>query len=344
MFLSPLKKKNLRTYSKKAQRIHHSTLPSPTSDDRQFRRRRVTLTSPIHSNPPASLGSISLSSSAHSDDDDIDAQQSETELSQSTVQRRFNLPAEPSLNLELTLPVSPERIASPVSSSEHDSISDDDLTLTSRGGRKHTSRNLKSQPLSKLRKTLSTRPKKLQLATKRPTIIFSPETLQEIEKGADGFDEMHLILAVSKPRNIKRKAKSATTALDLLKGPHPPVDFDDPDWSKVPYQVSLVQEQKTVLDTVEATKDESQVMSGNTQPRIQEFRSLLVSPTRPSKKEVLLYVQLSSVSAPIMRRSSYDEESEDSYANGFMDEADEEVSEHRTSDAEQEEPRASTVR
>jgi hypothetical protein len=243
------------------------------------------------------------------------------------------------LNLELTLPVSPERIASPVSSSEHDSISDDDLTLTSRGGRKHTSRNLKSQPLSKLRKTLSTRPKKLQLATKRPTTIFSPETLQEIEKGADGFDEMHLILAVSKPRNIKRKAKSATTALDLLKGPHPPVDFDDPDWSKVPYQDFLVQEQKTVLDTVEATKDESQVMSGNTQPKIQEFRSPLVSPTRPSKKEVLL-----SVPAPIMQRSSYDEESEDSYANGFMDEADEEVSEHRTSDAEQEEPRASTVR
>ncbi|KAG9580337.1 hypothetical protein KCU77_g10112, partial [Aureobasidium melanogenum] len=344
MFLSPLKKKNLTTYSKKAQRIHQSTLASPTSDDRQFRRRRVTLTSPIHSNPPTSLGSISLSSSTHSDDEDIEAQKVDTELLQSIIQRRSNLPAEPSLNHELTLAVSPERIASPVSSSEHDSISDDDLKLTSRGGRKHTSRKPKSQPLSKLRKTLSTRPKKLQLAMKRPTTIFLPETLQEIERGADGFDGRHLILAVSKPRSTKRKAKSATTALDLLKGPHPPVDFDDPDWSKVPYQDSLVQEQKTVLDTARATKGESRVMSGSTQPKIQKFRSPLVSPTRPSKKEVLLYAQLSSVSAPIMRRSSYDEKSEDSYANGFMDEADEEVSGHRTSDAEQEELRASTVR
>ncbi|KAG9550431.1 hypothetical protein KCU71_g14966, partial [Aureobasidium melanogenum] len=345
MFLSPLKRKNLTTYSKKAQRIRHSTHPSPASDDQQIGRRRVTLTSPIHSNPPASLGSISLSSSAHSDDEDIEAQKADTELSQSTIQRRFDLPAEPSLNHELTLAVSPERIASPVSSSEHDSISDDDLIPAVRGGQKHTSRNFRPQPLSKLRKSLNTRPKKLQLATKRPTSILSSGTLREIERGADGFDEMHLILlAVSKPRSIKRMPKSATTALDLLRGPHPPVDFDDPDWSKVPYQDSLVQEQETVLDTAEATKDESLVVSEDTQPRTQGFRSPLVSPTRPSKKEVLLYAQLSSVSAPVIRRPSYDEKSEDSYANGFMDGADEEVSEHRTSDAEQEELRASTVR
>ncbi|KAH0358067.1 hypothetical protein KCU83_g260, partial [Aureobasidium melanogenum] len=268
------------------------------SDDQQIGRRRVTLTSPIHSNPPASLGSISLSSSAHSDDEDIEAQKVDTELSQSTIQRRFDLPAEPSLNHELTLAVSPERIASPVSSSEHDSISDDDLIPALRNDQQAYSRR---------------------------------EHFERFERGADGFDEMHLILlAVSKPRSIKRMPKSATTALDLLRGPQPPVDFDDPDWSKVPYQDSLVQEQETVLDTAEATKDESLVVSEDTQPRTQGFRSPLVSPTRPSKKEVLLYAQLSSVSAPVIRRPSYDEKSEDSYANGFMDGADEEVSEHRT--------------
>ncbi|KAH0372220.1 hypothetical protein KCU65_g1250, partial [Aureobasidium melanogenum] len=350
MFLSPPRKKNnLTTYSKKAQRTYRSTLPSPTSDDRQLRRRRVTLTSPIHSeHPPASLGSVSLSSSAQSDNEDIEVQPVDTEIAQSNSQRRSNLPAEPLLNHELQLAASPERIASPVSSSEHDSISDDDLILADRDGQQHTSRILKRQPLSKLRKALNTRPKKLQSAMKRPTSVLSSETLREIERGADGFDEMHLILlATSKPRSMKRKAKSTTSALDLLKGPHPPVDFDDPDWSKVPYQDSLAQQQETFLDTTETTRDEPQVIPENPPPKAQGFKSPLVSPTRPSKKEVLLYAQLSSVSAPIMRRPSYDEESEESYANGFMEEAEEEegeVSEHRTSDAEQEEQRASTVR
>lgn len=348
MSLPPPKKRNLATYSKKAKRIHRSTFSSPTSDHRQSRRRRFTLTSPVHAeNPPASPGSISLSSSAQSDDDHqhIERQQVETELGQSSIQRHSELPAEPSLNRELTLPASPERVASPVSSSEHDSISDDDLMPTGHGGQKHTSRSLKPEPLSKLRNSLNTRPKKLQLAMKRPTSALSSRTLREIERGADGFDKMHLVLlAVSKPRNTKRKLKPATAALDLLRGPHPSVDFDEPDWLKVPYQDSLVQEQANPFDTAETTEHESQGISGKTQPKPEGFRSPLMSPTRPSKKEVLLYAQLSSVSAPIMRRSSYDEESEDSYANGFIGEEDEEVSGHGTNDAEQEELRASTVR
>ncbi|CAD0088529.1 unnamed protein product [Aureobasidium mustum] len=146
MSLSPPKKKNLTTYSKKAKRIHRSTFSSPTSDNRQSRRRRVTLTSPVHTEkPPASPGSISLSSSAQSDDDhqDIERQQVETELTQSSIRRHSELPAEPSLNREIVLPASPERIASPVSSSEHDYISDDDLMPAGRGSRKQTSRNLK---------------------------------------------------------------------------------------------------------------------------------------------------------------------------------------------------------
>ncbi|CAD0088531.1 unnamed protein product [Aureobasidium mustum] len=143
---------------------------------------------------------------------------------------------------------------------------------------------------------------------------------------------------------MKRKLKPAAAALDLLRGPHPSVDFDDPDWLKVPYQDSLVQEQANPFATAETTDHESKGTSGKTQPKPEGFRSPLMSPTRPSKKEVLLYAQLSSVSAPIMRRSSYDEESEDSYANDFIDEEDEEVSGHGTNDAEQEELRASTVR
>lgn len=348
MFMSPPRKKNkITTYSKKAQRTHRSTLASPTPEDRRLRRRRVTLTSPIHSeNPPASPGSTSLSSSARSDNENIEAQPVD-ELTQSNSQRRFNLPAEPLLNHELQLAASPERLASPVSSSEHDPISDDDLILADRDGQQHASRILKRQPLSKLRKSLNTRPKKFRPAIKQPASVPSSETLREIERGADGFDEMHLILlATSKPRNTRRKARSATSALDLLKGPHPPVTFADSDWSKVPYQDSLVQQQETFLVTTETTRDEPRVISGNPSPRTQEFKSPLVSPNRPTKKEVLLYAQLSSVSAPIVRRPSHDEaeDSEDNYANGFVEEADEEVSEHGTSDAEQEELRASTVR
>lgn len=152
-------------------------------------------------------------------------------------------------------------------------------------------------------------------------------------------------MPVSKPRNMKRKINSTTAALDLLKGPHPTVDFDDPDWSKVPYQDSLAQEQEKASDTVETTKYEPQAILETTHTRASDFRSTLMPPTRPSKKEVLLYAQLSSVSAPITRRSSYDEESENSYANGFMnDEEDEEILEHQMNDTEQEELKARTVR
>lgn len=349
MLLSSPRKKILATYSKKAQRIR-STLPSPTSDDRQFRRQRVTLTSPIHlEHPPVSPSWISLSSSAHSDPEDIEVQQVETQFTQSSKRRRAELSAEPSLDHKLEPPVSPDRVASPVSSSEHDSISDDDPIPVARGRQKHGPRNHKPQPLSKLRKSLNTRPKKLRSIMKRSTSVLSSRTVREIERGADGFDQMHLVLMpVSKPRNMNRKTNPITAALDLLKGPHPSVDFDDPDWSKVPYQDSLIQEQEKALDIAETTKDEFQSVLGITHTRTSGFRSPLMPPTRPSRKEVLLYAQLSSVSAPVTRRSSYDGESENSYANGFMngeeDEEDEEVLEHRINDAEQEELKSSTVR
>lgn len=261
--------------------------------------------------------------------------------------RRLSEPsAELSLDHELKLAMSPDRTASPVSSSEHDSISDDDPIPIARGRQKREARNHKPQPLSKLRKSLSTRPKNLRSTRKRPTSVLSSGTVREIERGADGFDETHLVLlAVSKPRNTRRKINPATTALDLLKGPHPSVDFDAPDWSKVPYQDSLTPGQELALERAQTTEDESRSVLETTRTRSSGFRSPSMPLTRPSKKEVLLYAQLSSVSAPIMRRSSDDKQSEDSYADGFMNvEEDEEFLEHAKSGVEQEEPRASTIR
>ncbi|KAK6008020.1 hypothetical protein QM012_004834 [Aureobasidium pullulans] len=339
MFLSSSRKNNLTTYSKKAQRLQRSTLPSPTSYDRKSRRRRITLTSPVPTESlPASPDSLLLSSSAQSDHGDIEVQQVDTEPTRPSIQRR---PGLPSLDYDPTaLAVSPECIASPISSSWHDSISDDGLVPIGRGSH-HTPKKSKPQPLSKLRKSLNTRPKKSKLVTKRPASVLSLETLRDIKRGADGFDEMHFVLlAVPSQGSMKRKLRSRTAALDLLKGPHPPVKFDDLNWLKVPYQHSLIREQEQPLQAVEATENESKRISEITRPKPEASRSPLMPLGRPPKKEVLLYAQLSSVSAPIMRRSSYDEESEDSYVNGFEDEEDEEceeVSGHRTSDAEREE-------
>ncbi|CAD0108721.1 unnamed protein product [Aureobasidium uvarum] len=339
MFLSSPRKKSLATYSKQTPRTNHcSTLASPTSDDRQHRKGRVTLTSPVRAETPlTSPSSISLSPSFLSDHKDDQAQQVE-------------LPTEPPSAHELALVTPSDQIARPVSSSEHDSISDHELTPMERGRKKRTRRDAKPQPLSKLRKSLNVRPKKLRFTAKQPTSVPSAETIREIERGADGFDEMHLVLlAVSRPKKRKLKAHSTTVALETLIGPHPHVNFDDPDWLAVPYQDHLKLEQKATYHTTEATRDESKfegVVIENAHLQVEEFRSARKPPTRPSAKEVLLYAQLSSVSAPIMRHPSYDEESEEHYANNFMDneEGEGEGFEHSIGDGELGEQRASTVR
>jgi hypothetical protein len=347
MFSSSHKKKTFATYSKKAPRINHrSTFASPTSDHRQHRKRRVTLTSPVRGDsPPSSLSSISLSLPDQVDQADDEVSQFETDLARSKIQRRSSLSTEPAQPHELAFATSPDRAASPVSSSEHDSISDEDLMSDGRG-KKRPWRATKPQSLSKLRKSLNVRPKKLQLV-KPPTSGFSVETLRDIERGADGFDEIHLVLlAVSKTRNTKRKGFNPALKLDILKGPHPPVDFDNLDWSTVPYQDSFAQEQKHTFDTVEAPQEErgaEGVFVENFRQKEEGFNGLSKSPTRPSAKEVLIYAQLSSVSAPIMRRSSYDDGSEDGYANGFLDESNDDP-EQMMSDADQEELGADTVR
>ena len=338
---SPLpKKKVLATYSKKA-RINH--VASPNSDDRQHRKGLVTLTSPIRNDSlPTSPSPIALPLSGQVDHEDEEVLQAETSIT------RQNDPGrpEPFPAHELAFARSPDRPASPVSSSEHDSISDEELMLVSRGNKRRTRRAKKPQPLSKLRKSLNTRPKKLQLIVKRPTSVLSAGTLQDIERGADGFDEMNLVvLTVPKSRNRKRKVASSVVKLDILRGPHPPVDFENSDWSTVPYQDSLAQEQKEVFDAAEVTQEPQfqQAFLQNTRLKEEVPKSLTKTSTRPSNKEVLLYAQLSSVSAPIMRRPSYDEESEDGYANGFIDEADGDL-EQDMGDAEQEELRLDTIR
>jgi hypothetical protein len=307
MFSPSPKKKVLATYSKKARINHRSIVASPNLDDRQRRRRLVTLTSPVRNDSlPTSPSSIAFSLSGQVDDEDGEVSQAETSITRQNVQ---GCP-EPSPAHELAFARSPDRPASPVSSSEHDSISDDELMPVGRGNKRRTRRTKKPQPLSKLRKSLNTRPKKLQLIVKRPTSVLSAGTLQDIERGADGFDAMDLVvLTVPKSRNRKRKVAKSIVKLDILRGPHPPVDYENSDWSTVPYQDSLAQEQKEAFDAAEVTQESrfQQAFLQNTGLKEEVSKSLSKSPTRPSNKEVLLYAQLSSVSAPIMRRPSYDE-------------------------------------
>ncbi|KAH0290222.1 hypothetical protein M436DRAFT_50586 [Aureobasidium namibiae CBS 147.97] len=337
MFSTLPRKKTLTTYSKKAQRINHqSTLASPSSHDGQYRRRRVTLTSPIRADiPPTGPSSISVSLSGQDDHEDDQLSQAETDVPLSEVQRR----PEPCPARELAFATSLDRAASPVSSSEHDSISDEDLMPTDRGGTKRIRRAVKPQPLSKLRRSLNIRPKKLQLVVKQSTSILSKGTLRAIERGADGFDEMNLVLlAASKPRNTKRKVPNSIARLDIIRGPHPHVDFDHSDWLAVPYQDLLAQEPQTSFSAAEAAKEKpeaEEVFVGDVLPKKEGAKASSRPPARPSAKEALLYAQLSSVSAPIMRRSCSDEESEDGYANGFLYEGDGDL-EQRMSDAEQE--------
>lgn len=346
----PKKKKALATYSKKAPRIsYRSTFASPNSDDRQHRKVRVTLTSPVRGDsPPSSPSSASLSLPEQVDSGDGDVSQVETSPTRSRTRRRSKPSVEPAPAHELAFATSPDRAASPVSSSEHDSISDGDVMFAGPGHNKRTRRVIKPQSLSKLRKSLNLRPKKLQLL-KQPTSVLSAGTIRDIERGADGFEEMQLILmTVSKPRSTKRRVpNSVGTTLDILKGPHPLVDFDNSDWSTVPYQDSLFpQEQKETFVTVEGPRQEleaGEMFVENVGPKEAGFNSLSKSPSRPSAKELLVYAQLSSVSAPIMRRSSHDEDSEDGYANGFLDEGEDDF-EERMSGAEQEELEVDTVR
>lgn len=341
MFSSLPRKKALTTYSKKAPRTNNrSTLASLSSDDRQYRKRRVTLTSPIRGDSfPTSPSSISLSLSEQvddEDDEDDEVLQAATSAKRSKVR---GLP-EPSPAHELAFGTSSDRGPSPVSSSEHDSISDGDLAPAGRGGKKRARRATKPQPLSKLRKSLNIRPKKLQPVVRQPTIVLSAKTLQDIERGTDGFDEENLVLlAASKPRNKKRKIPNSIARLDILRGPHPHVDFDHADWLKVPYEDLLAQKPEKTFDTSEAPKEQptvEPVFVHNVRPKEEVVKSPSKMPTRSSAKEVLMYAQLSSVSAPIVRRPSYDEESENGYANGFLYEGDGDL-EQRMSYAEQEE-------
>ena len=341
MFSSFHRKKTLTTYSRKAPRINHrSALASPSSDDRQYRKRRVTLTSPVRGDSlPTSSSSISLSLSEQADDEDDEddeVSQAATNVIRSQVQRH----PEPSPAQELAFGISPDRGPSPVSSSEHDSISEEDLMPAGHDSKKRSRGAMKPQPLSKLRKSLKPRLKNVQVVVKRPTSILSTVTLLDIERGADGFDEVNLVLpAVSRPRNKKRKVPSSIARLDTFKGPHPRVQFDHLDWLKVPYEDVPVQEPENTFDINEAPEEQpksGRMFVEDVRPKEEGVKSPSKLPTRPSTKEVLLYAQLSSVSAPILRRPSYDQESEDGYANGFLYEGDGEL-EQRMSDAEQEE-------
>lgn len=157
---------------------------------------------------------------------------------------------------------------------------------------------------------------------------------------------MNLVLSeTSKPRNRKRKIPSSIARLDVLRGPHPHVHFDHLDWLTVPYDNGFAQEPEKTFYTAEVPKGQSKVegvLADHARPKEEGIKGISKLPTRPSAKEVLLYAQLSSVSAPIMRRSSHDQESEDGYANGFLYDGDGDL-EQRMSEADNEDPELGPV-
>lgn len=149
----------MTTYSKKSLR---PTTSSRSSDERHHRKRRVTLTSPVRGDSlPTSPSSISLSSFEQVDDED-DEDDRVSQAATNAIRSKARRHTEPSPTHELAFAASSDRAASPVSSSEHDSISDEDLAPAGRDGRKRLRRATKPQTLSKLRKSLNFRPKKLQ--------------------------------------------------------------------------------------------------------------------------------------------------------------------------------------
>ncbi|KAI5212189.1 hypothetical protein AUEXF2481DRAFT_84318 [Aureobasidium subglaciale EXF-2481] len=221
MFMQPSRKRLLTTYSKQPSQTRHRTISaSLTSYGRQQQKRQITLTSPARK-LPSSPSSISLSPPVQSDNEEDEAQEEQANLNHSRVQ-------DPS---QLTTGVHSDLAISPASSSDPESISDGGPALAVRGWQKRAHVYPSPQPLSSLRRLLKLRPSKIRLLKNQSAPDPSAETLMEIEKGADGFDSTHLDLPVmsnrrNRKRNMHTHQATMKPTLEMIKGPHPPVEFD----------------------------------------------------------------------------------------------------------------------
>ncbi|KAI5248688.1 hypothetical protein E4T43_01367 [Aureobasidium subglaciale] len=305
MFLQPSRKRLLTTYSKKPSQTRHRAISaSLTSYNRQQQKRQIILTSPARK-LPSSPSSISLSPPVQSDYEEDGAQEEQANLDHSRVQD----------SSQLTTGVHSDRAISPASSSDPESISEGEPALAVRGRRKRAHVYPSPQPLSSLRRLLKLRPSKMRLLKNQSAPDPSAETLMEIEKGADGFDAMHLDLLVmsnrrNRKRNIHTHQATMKPTLEIIKGPHPPVEFDHSDWANVPYQNLPDQKLTPVYETVEPMGNVPRTggaSTENTHPEHKRCNSPTKRPDNPSAKDILLYAQLCSVLAPTRRRSTYSE-------------------------------------
>ncbi|THY31875.1 hypothetical protein D6D00_01894 [Aureobasidium pullulans] len=350
MSVPSVRKKRLATYSKKTLRIDpRSTFASPTSHDRQTQRRRVTLTSPVReANLPTSPSSLSLSpESGHGDEE----HQAPEKVSPSKTRKRGRELAKPLQAHEHTSTQSSSRANSPVSSSENDSISDASSIPVI-----VAQRQKRPRLLTTLRKSLNLQAKKSRIIQQRPTTALSAATLKEVHGGADGFDEIHLVPITPVQRKSKKRSSrliASRSMLEVRKGPHPPVHFDHPEWSMVPYQIAQDDKQAEVFETIESVEGVAKIeaaaaistVSAHAEgEKVESAPKSPTSPNKPSIKDISLYAQLSSVSAPIVRRGSNDEDSENDLDHGLTAEEEDDAFEEEADRADQEEARDRTVR
>ena len=141
--------------------------------------------------------------------------------------------------------------------------------------------------------------------------------------------------------------------LEVRKGPHPPVHFDHPEWSMVPYQIAQDDKQAEVFETIESVEGVAKIeaaaaistVSAHAEgEKVESAPKPPKSPNKPSIKDISLYAQLSSVSAPIVRRGSNDEDSENDLDHGLTAEEEDDAFEEEADRADQEEARDRTVR
>jgi len=138
--------------------------------------------------------------------------------------------------------------------------------------------------------------------------------------------------------------------LEVRKGPHPLVHFDHPEWSMVPYQIAQDDKQAEVFETIESVEGVAKIEAAaaistvSAHAESEKVESALKSPNKPSIKDISLYAQLSSVSAPIVRRGSNDEDSENDVDHGLTAEEEDDAFEEEADRADQEEARDRTVR
>jgi len=118
----------------------------------------------------------------------------------------------------------------------------------------------------------------------------------------------------------------------------------------VPYQIAQDDKQAEVFETIESVEGVAKIEAAAAISTVsahaegEKVEGALKSPNKPSIKDISLYAQLSSVSAPIVRRGSNDEDSENDLDHGLTAEEEDDAFEEEADRADQEEARDRTVR